>query len=380
MEVLFVIIVLVIMYVYMVYPLLLILLSYLKKTDTVDKTGIFPFVTILITAYNEEDIIGKKLDNTLQLDYPKDKLEIIVVSDGSTDNTNRIVREYEGKGVKLNIIEKRAGKTAAQNDSVVKAGGEIIVFSDANGMYERDAVSKLAGNFRDEKTGCVCGELLYTDARGDTAGKGENLYWRYERFLKKKESELGSVLGAAGSIYAVRKELYVPLDESLISDFLEPLKVREKGYRVSYEPEAISREETSASIGDEFKRKVRIITRGIFGLFAVKNLLNPFKYGLFSIQLISHKLLRWLIPIFMVFLFILNILLLDKKMFIIIFYCQMMFYAFSFVGYLLEGKKVKARVFFMPLYFCMVNLAALSGWCNFIRGRKNILWETRERQ
>jgi len=374
MELIFWILAFMVVYVYLLYPLFVGIPGMMKKSAPAPDPDITPSVSLIITAYNEENVIREKLENSLLLDYPEGKLEIMVVSDGSTDNTENIVKEYADKGVKL-YSEKRAGKTTAQNNTVGKAGGEIVVFSDANGMYKKDAIKKLVRHFADETVGCVCGELLYSDSPENSAGV-ENLYWKYERFLKRMESRCGTQLGAAGSIYAVKKELYVPLDRDLISDFTEPLKIYEKGHRVVYEPESLSFEKTSSSTSAELRRKVRITTRGIHAVFAVKNLLNPLKHGFFSIQLISHKLLRWLVPILLILLFILNLLLIHKSLYCMLMLVQVLFYLLSLAGLITEKTKYDLKIFSIPFYFCMVNFAALIGWYNLLKGEKETTWDT----
>ena len=279
------------------YPVFIGLLSpFVRKR--VPAGGIEPRVTLIIAAYNEEKNIAAKLENSLMLDYPEDKLEIIVASDGSADGTNRIVEEFRSRGVQLAAFP-RTGKTGCQNRVVRMASGEILVFSDANAVYDRAAIRMLVRNFADPVIGGVCGQLHY-QVDGGGAGVSEDTYWKYEKFIKSCESNLSSVLGANGSIYAVRKSEYVELPEDMISDLVEPLAVVRNGHRFVYEFEAISTEESSTSYGGEFRRKVRILTRSIRGLLYMKALLNPFKYGVFALQLIMHKLMRFLTPLFLV--------------------------------------------------------------------------------
>ena len=377
MELLFLFLLIIILYIYFGYPAILIVLGFLRKSKPSNKENRPPQVTLVITAHNEGKIIRQKIENSLSLDYPKDKLEIIVASDGSTDDTDEVVAEYENRGVILERLATRRGKTAAQNDAVAKSGGEVIVFSDANAMYARDAVKKLVRNFDDKTVGCVCGELKYTNSWESMAGKGENLYWKYEKFLKRKESQISSLLGVTGSIYAVRRSLYVPLEDHSISDFVEPLEIVRNGYRVIYEPEAISFEKASVDMKTEFKRKIRIVARSIRGLFGEKELLNIFKYGIFSIQLISHKLLRWTVPLLLICLFVTNLLLWDSgNMCKILLIFQALLYLGALVGCVFELAGSKIKLFYIPYYFSMVNLAALIGWFKYLTGKKEVIWET----
>jgi len=377
MESVFSVLLITILYIYFGYPVILVLLGFLRRSGLLKKGDNIPKVTLIITAHNEGKIIREKIENTLSLDYPKDKLEIIVASDGSTDETNEIVAQYENRGIKLDRLFERKGKTAAQNEAVLKSSGEVIVFSDADALCARDAIKKLVRNFDDKRVGCVCGELKYTNLSGNVAGKGENLYWKYEKFLKRKESQVSSLLGVTGSMYAVCRALYVPLEEYIISDFVEPLEIVKNKYKVVYEPEAISFHKTSADMKTEFKRKTRTVARGIRGLISEGELLNPFKYGIFSIQLISHKLLRWTVPLFLIGLFVLNLFLWDNgNIYRSLLIFQIVFYLSALIGWLFELIGSKIKLFYIPYYFCMVNLAALIGWFKYLTGQGEVIWET----
>ncbi len=365
-----------IVYVYIGYPLLLLILDFFIKRP-IKKAEIIPFVSLIISAYNEEKVIEEKLENCLRLDYPKQNLEVIVASDGSDDNTDNIVRNYEKKGVKLFSFPMRKGKTFIQNESVKKALGEIIVFSDANSIYSKDAIKKIVQNFHDKNIGGVCGELRYNAPDSNAAGKSENLYWVYEKFLKSYESKIHSVLGANGSIYAIRRDLYESLKENLISDFVEPLKIIEKGYRVCYEKNAISYEKASESFLDEFRRKVRILARSYYGLWYLRCMLNPLKHGIISFELISHKILRWFIFIPLVALFIANLFLQQNNYFYSIFFVlQLIFYNLAFIRFLQKNKAKTNKILDIPLYFCLVNFAGLVALLRFLKGEKNVVWKT----
>lgn len=362
-------------YVYVGYPLLLTLLASMKRRHTKNGNGYRPKVTIIVAAHNEEKVIAKKMENILALEYPKGRLNAIIVSDGSTDRTAEIVRRREGNGIRLITQHERLGKTACQNLAAEAADGEILVFSDANAIYRRDTITKLVQHFSEDHVGCVCGELRYKNDSTSNAGDGEELYWRYERFLKEKESRLSSLIGVNGSVYAIRRDCYVPLDDGLISDLVEPLLIYMKGFRIVYEKEAISEEDSNNHVEDELKRKVRIVTRGIRGLFYTKSLLNPFKWGIFSIQIISHKLLRWLAPYLLLAVFVSNLFLLNQRFFQITFAMQVVFYAGALAGFFLEKKKcIVCKVLTTPLYFTMVNFAALVGWMKVIRKHPMKTW------
>jgi len=309
-----------------------------------------PTVSLIITAYNEEKVIKSKLDNSLTLDYPEDKLEIILASDGSMDKTVQIAEKLPR--VKVMSLERK-GKTSAQNRAAKEASGEILVFSDANGIYSQDAVRKLVRNFRDPDVGCVCGELRYE------GNSQEGLYWRYEVMIKKLESRTGRLLGANGCIYAVRKEYFVELPDEVISDFVVPLKVFENGKYIIYEKEALAWEDHPL---ETFQRKRRIILRSLQSLRHLRLLLNPFKRRNLFWQLFSHKILRWFMSFVLMSVFITNALLLKEGI----------FYEFFFVaqvmGYLIATVNLTAR------YYLIVNAASFLGVVDWIKGKRIITW------
>ena len=334
-----------------------------------------PLVTLVIAAHNEEDCIARKLENSLQLDYRRDRLEIIVASDGSTDKTGDIVRQFEDRGVILREFT-RTGKTGVQNRVVQTARGEIVVFSDANALYRHDAIRKLVRNFADPGVGCAVGQLVYK-ATDLGAGACEDSYWKYEKFMKRRESDLSSLIGANGSIYAVRRSEYVEIGEDLISDFVEPLALVQRGHRVVYEPEAVSLEDASTTHGVELRRKVRILTRSIKGLLAMRALLNPLRYGIFSFQLFMHKLLRYLVPVFLVLAAVSLTGLAAGGQYRALF----IFTLGGVLGAFLVGRSnrsVKGRLvlqlFHFIYYYLMVNWALVLAWVNVVRGNKITVW------
>jgi cellulose synthase/poly-beta-1,6-N-acetylglucosamine synthase-like glycosyltransferase len=365
----------IIFYTYFGYPLVTLLISLFVK-QPVEKEDIEPAVTFLITAYNEEKNIRQKLENTLSLDYPADKLEIIVASDGSTDKTDEIVREFAENGVVLHRVEGRVGKTETQNQTVKIAKGDIIIFSDATTHYKKDAIRKLVRNYKDPSIGAVSGRYEYINPTGAPVGIGTILFWKYENFVKSRQTRIKTVTGCCGCIYSVRRRLYEPLPGDIISDLVEPLKILEKGYRIAFEPEAVAYEVTEEKSEEEFSMRVRVITRGMNGLMYVKTLLNPFKYPFVSFQLNSHKVLRWLIPFFLIVIFISNIMILDSLFYKLTFIAQVAFYMSAFLARVMENQGKKLKYLFLPLYFCVVNLASLRAAFNIIRGRKMVTWET----
>ncbi len=386
-EILFWLFIFLIFYAYLGYPLLLVVLAvFLLKP--VEKRDITPAVSLLISAYNEEKAIKQKIENSLSLDYPGEKLETIVISDASTDRTNDIALSYRDDGVKLLVQPERMGKTAGLNQAVPKAQGEIIVFTDANAMLQKDAIRKLVRPFADKTIGFVSGVTEYISKRDTGIKEGMGIYSKLEHFIKTKESQICSVVGADGAIFAIRKNLYKHFHSDHINDFIIPIQIVKKGFRGIQEDEAVCLEEIAPSSKAEFRRQARIINRCIKGLVSEWTLLNPFKGKLFALELFSHKVLKWLVPFLMLSIFFLNLLLIiplippltkgDTGGFGVIynitFLCQLSFYLFVAVEILLEKKNVRVRLFSLPYQFCFVNYAILKGWISFLHGKADTLW------
>src|SRR5256886_3657752 len=289
-------------YTYVGYPLLLALVSTLRPRR-VQRGNYAPPVTMIITAYNEERALAAKLENSLALDYPRELLEVIVASDFSTDRTDEIARAFAKKGVLLHRQTQRLGKTAAQNAAVAKARGDIILFSDATSLYAPDVLKKILPNFVDESVGCVGGCLIYVDPGDTHVGRGAKSYWNYETFLKRHESRACSLIGVSGCLYAVRRAAYVPLYHEACSDFIIATKMIEQGLRTIYEPDAVCTEETNQRHANELRMRVRIIAQTFTDLWRHRAMLNPLRSGLYGIQLLSHKLMRYLVPLFLITLF-----------------------------------------------------------------------------
>jgi cellulose synthase/poly-beta-1,6-N-acetylglucosamine synthase-like glycosyltransferase len=290
-------------YAYAGYPLLVYAVSRLFPKN-IKRDYFEPRVTILITAYNEEKDLRRKLENTLEIVYPKEKLEILVASDGSTDRTDKIAREFVRRNVKLFRQEGRAGKTFTQNKAVERATGEIILFSDATTNYNPDVLQKILPNFADETIGCVAGKLIYVDDSKSTVGKGAQSYWNYETFLKESESRACSLIGASGCLYAVRKSAYQPMYREACSDFLICTVVFRQKLRSVYEAEAVCTEETNRQSNKEMQMRVRVISQTFTDLWRNRDMLNPLKSGFYAVQLFSHKVLRYSIPLFLFSIFL----------------------------------------------------------------------------
>jgi len=366
-----------IFYTYIGYPLLIFLLSFFIN-NPVRKYDIEPTVSLLIAAYNEEKHIREKIENSLSLDYPKEKLEIIVVSDGSTDKTDDIVREYKNRNVILYRVEGRVGKTEARNRAVKVAKGEIIVFSDATTIYKKDVIRKLVRNFSDSRIGLVSGRYKYADAtKNASTGWTSTLFWNYENLIKSKQAKIGTLTGASGCINAFRKNLYTPLPGDIIEDLVEPLEILKSGYRIVFEPDALAYEMTTENATQEFKMRVRVISGGMRGIWYARKVLNPFRYPFASFQLYSHKILRWFIPIFAILLFIANIFLIrESGLYYFCFILQSIFYLLAVAGLILDLLKIKIKIISLPLYFCTLNLASLVALIRNLKGGRSTKWET----
>ena len=365
-------------YVYVGYPLCAALLSKIV-TRPVDKKAKFPSVTILIAAYNEEDCIAATLENKLSLDYPAGQLEIIVVSDDSVDQTDAIVASYAEKGVTLLRQVPRAGKTAALNFAVPQAQGEILVFSDANSMYALDALKRLVENFADPEVGYVTGKMIYTDPDGTPIGDGCSAYMKYENRLREIETDLGSIVGVDGGIDAMRRELYTPLNPDQLPDFVQPLKVVEKGFRVVYEPRALLKEQSLKESGDEYRMRVRVTLRALWALKDMRQLLVGRGGILFAWQLWSHKVLRYCCFIFLLSAFFANIqLAADAALYRVLLLLQVSGYSGAAFSPLLARVNRDLSVLRLLYYFILLNTASLHAVIKFIQGKKQILWTPRK--
>jgi cellulose synthase/poly-beta-1,6-N-acetylglucosamine synthase-like glycosyltransferase len=362
-------------YVYAGYPLFLAVVGLFAPKKHFEP-DYYPELTVLIAAYNEEDAIEKKLQQTLELDYPADKLEVLVLSDASTDRTDEIVRSYPDARVRLVRMEERRGKTFAQNQGVRQAKGEVLVFSDATAIYHAKALRYLACNYRDPKVGAVSGRYKYFDP-GDQSptGLGSSAFWNYENLIKTMQSRIMTITGCCGCIYSVRKAAYTDLAEDVISDLVQPLHVIQKGYRVRFEDRALAYEETTKSTGEEFRMRVRVVTRAMRGLLSVSPLLEPWKFGWVSFQLWSHKVLRWMVPLMLLLLLASNVALLNVPLYRWALAAQLLFYAASIVTALLPLHRLW-KPLGLPLFFCTLNAAALVAMIDLCRGRKYVTWQT----
>jgi len=376
-ELIFWVCVIALFYTYFGYPLLVASVSALAPR-VVRRRDFTPTVSIIITAFNEELALAAKLENTLLLDYPKDLLEIIVASDCSTDRTDEIARDFAGRGVRLHIQPERLGKTAAQNAAVELSKGEIILFSDATSHYQADALRAMIPSFADATVGCVAGRLVYIDPTQSVVGRGARSYWDYETFLKRHESRACSLIGASGCLYAVRRSAYAPLYHEACSDFIIATKMVEQGLRAVYEPNAVCTEETNRRSNHEMKMRVRVIAQTFTDLWRHRAMLNPMKSGFYAIQLLSHKVMRYLVPVFLMAAFIASVILVslsESTVYLIALCGQSAFFLMAISGWMLEKAGVRSRVVALPQYFVLANLASLLACYKFIRGERYARWE-----
>ena len=374
-QIIFWLMIAVLFYVYLGYPLLVYLVGRLSPKK-INRAEFEPQVSVIITAYNEDRAIRSKLENTFRIDYPSEKLEIIVASDCSNDKTEDIAREFSDRGVKLYRQTERLGKTSAQNMAVEKATGEIILFSDATTMYQPDVLRTMLPNFADGSVGCVAGKLIYVDPHESNVGKGAKSYWNYETFIKENESLACSLIGTSGCLYSVRRSAYREMYPEACSDFLIATIVYRQGLRTIYEPQAVCTEETNRLSGKEMQMRIRVISQTFTDLWRNRDMLNPFKSGFYALELVSHKILRYAVPIFLILLFLSSLVLsLSSRFFAVTFFLQTIFYAAALAGKILEKNGIKLKILAMPLYFVLANTASLIGFYKFLRGERFARWE-----
>jgi cellulose synthase/poly-beta-1,6-N-acetylglucosamine synthase-like glycosyltransferase len=372
-------------YTFVGYAFALLLLVGLKRVVTSKKEAQplteLPAVTLLIAAYNEEDFIKNKLDNALALDYPKDKLNLLVVTDGCSDRTPEIVASY--KGIQHFHSDERKGKLAAVDRVMPHVTTPITVFSDANTLLNKAAILNIVKHYANEKVGVVSGEKrILSKTKDQAAGAGEGFYWKYESKLKKWDFDLYSTVGAAGELFSIRTDLHQQIPgDSIIEDFCLSMKIVQQGYIIAYEPDAYAIETASASAGEELKRKIRIAAGGMQSIIRFSSLLNPFRYGILSFQYFSHRVLRWSVaPFSLILVVIINALLWNQgPVYRTLMIAQVFFYGCAAVGYFLQGRSIKLKVFFIPYYFCMMNYAVIAGIFRYFRGEQSAVWEKAKR-
>lgn len=390
-EIIFWILAGIVVYTYVGYGILLYALVKIRRILRLNKKAMAdqsyePAVTLFIAAYNEMDYVAAKMKNSLELDYPKDKLTILWVTDGSDDGTNNVLANYKEATVLHDPA--RNGKIGAMNRGMKLVKTPIVIFSDANTMLGRESVRRIVRLFSDDKVGCVSGEKRIQDKDSDTAsGAGEGLYWKYESALKKWDAELYSVVGAAGELFAIRTELYQEVEkDTLLDDFVISLRVAQKGYTIQYDPEAYAIESASANVKEELKRKIRISAGGIQSVVRLRSLLNIFKYGKLSFQYISHRVLRWTItPLCLLLLIPAGWMLAVQEglfgwgFYSTLFWLQVLFYIAALTGWFLENRSTRVKLLFVPYYFFIMNLSVFLGLRRYLKGNQSVNWERAKR-
>lgn len=374
-----------ILYTYTGYTLLLLIIRFFKniftKTIVVAPSNELPTVTLMIAAYNEYDVIIEKMENISMIDYPEDKLKVMWITDGSDDGSPELLSKYKGHTVIHQAI--REGKSRAINRGMQFVETEFVVFTDANTLINKESIRLIINKFIDKNTACVSGEKrIKTDKTDNAVATGEGLYWKYESYIKKLESDIKSSIGSAGELFGLRTDLFEAIDNDVINDdFHISLQLIKKGYNVKYCPEAFATENPSLNIKEEQKRKVRIASGGIQSLVMMKGMLNPFQYGFFAFQFLSHKVFRWtVVPISFILVFLLSTLIViisqfNKDIYLLMFLIQLLFYLFVLTGKLLRDKRIRLKFFFLPYYLWMMNYSNLAGIYRYISGKHSPKWE-----
>jgi len=392
-EIVFWILLLIVFYTFAGYAVLLAILLSLKKTifkkkvyPEVKSTDL-PHVCMFVAAYNESNYVDVKVENLLELDYPQDKIQYLWITDGSDDGTPEILKKYPQ--MEVHHLPERRGKIHAMNRGIQFVDAPIVIFSDSNTTLCKQAIRVMVDHFNDANVGCIAGEKRIISLKADgAAGSGENMYWKFESWVKRMDSELNSTVGAVGELFAIRTDLYSEVEnDTILDDFIISLRIAEKGYRIAYSPEAYAIETASANVSEEMKRKVRIAAGGLQTIGRLRELLNPFRYGLLSIQYISHKVLRWTIaPIALFSLLFINLFIVLKSgewgidNFYSIFFCfQVILYLLALLGGLLERHKIRFKLLFVPFYFTAINYASILGWIRFLKGKQSVNWEKSKR-
>jgi poly-beta-1,6-N-acetyl-D-glucosamine synthase len=375
---------LILFYSYFGYGILIYLFVKIKSIFSVRKkdlpiTIFEPAVTLVVAAYNEADFIERKLKNSLDLDYPADKLRLIFITDGSTDATPGIVRKYQS--VLLLHDKERKGKVVAINRAMEYVETPYVIFSDANTLLNRSGVREILKHYADAEVGGVAGEKkIIQGTKNGSAGAGEGIYWKYESLLKKLDSDFFSVVGAAGELFSMKTSLFQVAGEDIIlEDFVQSLQICMSGYIVRYEPKAFAEETASISMREEQKRKVRIAAGACQAMIVLKKLFNPFKYPILSFQFVSHRALRWTFaPVCLFVLYFSDAWLVfqaEKGLYGVVFLLQTVFYAMAITGWIFANGNLKIKVFYIPYYFLFMNLSMFLGFSRFVRKKQVPVWE-----
>lgn len=393
MKIIFWIFLFIIFYTYIGYGILLYLLVRVKRfvkksTSPIVEKDYEPEVTLFVAAYNEKDYVDEKVANSFSLDYPKEKVKQVWITDGSDDGTPDLLRKYTEQGVEVYHEDARGGKIGAMNRGMEFVKTPIVIFSDGNTTLGKESIRRIVNLFANPKVGCVSGEKRIYQKDKDTAAGTEGIYWKYESTLKKWDAELYSVVGAAGELFAIRTELFQHVEkDTLLDDMIISLRVAMKGYTIQYDPEAYAIETASANVKEELKRKVRISAGGFQSIVRLLPILNIFKYGWLSFQFFSHRVLRWTIaPFGLALILLLNAIITFNEGFInfnnlftFFFWGQILFYCAALLGWFLENKQIKVKVLFVPYYFFIMNLSVFMGLNRYLKGNQSVKWERAKR-
>jgi len=391
-EIIFWLLFVILLYTYAGYALLLYILVKLKriihkKQENLPSEKFEPEVCLFVTAFNEKDYVHQKVRNSFALDYPQEKIQYLWITDGSDDGTPDLLKAYNR--LEVHHQPERKGKINAMNRGMQYVKAPIVIFSDTNTLLGENAIREIVRKFADEKVGCVAGEKRIAQKEAESAaGAGEGLYWKFESWVKKMDGELNSAVGAVGELFAIRSNLFEEVEnDTLLDDFIISLRIAEKGYKIAYSPEAYAEETASLNVKEELKRKIRIAAGGVQTLFRLKELLNPFRFGVLSWQYVSHKVLRWTVaPVSLFILLIVNLLIVVRKnlwpepvWFSTFFYCQLFCYLLAFTGWYFENKKIRMKLLFVPYYFLSINYAAILGIFRYFKGKQTVNWEKSKR-
>jgi cellulose synthase/poly-beta-1,6-N-acetylglucosamine synthase-like glycosyltransferase len=391
MQVIFWIMLFIIFYAYIGYGILLLVLVMLKRLTNkkvpMPSTVYEPEVSLFVAAYNEKDYVDAKVANSFSLKYPKAKIKQVWITDGSDDGTPEYLQKYINQGVEVYHVSERGGKIGAMNRGMQYVKSPIVIFSDANTMLGDESIQRIVDLFRDPKVGCVSGEKRIFQNNIQSASATEGIYWKYESKLKKWDAELYSVVGAAGELFAIRRELFEEVEkDTLLDDFIISLRIAMKGYTIQYDPDAYAIEAPSANVKEELKRKIRISAGGIQSIIRLRKLLNPFRYTILTFQYISHRVLRWtLAPLCLPLLFILNGIIAFQQglnatnLYSLLFIGQILFYIAALTGWAFENRHIRIKILFIPYYFFIMNLAVFLGLKRYLKKAQSVNWERAKR-
>ena len=389
MEILLWICLFVVVYTFVGYGFLLYIIIRIKRifkgkpAEIPINEALLPTCTLVVAAYNEAYFMPLKIENTIKLKYPEGKLKLLFITDGSNDGTPDIIARYPQ--IELMHEPARNGKIMAIHRAMKNVNTEITVFTDANTFLNEEAILNICRHYADRTVGAVAGEKrVQVDENADASAAGEGFYWKYESTLKKWDSELYSVVGAAGELFSVRTSLYKPVqNDAILDDFMISMLIAMQGYRIVYDPTAYALEGSSANVTEELKRKIRIAAGGIQSIVWLKKLLNPFSFPLLSFQYISHRVLRWTVtPYLLIIAFILNIFLAltGSTFYILLLIAQILFYGMAVLGWIMEKRELRIKILFIPYYFCIMNYAVMMGIIRYFKKSQSAAWEKAARK